>query len=160
MNVFELFATLGLDSSGYDEGLANAQSSGESFAASLSTGLATAARVGTVAIAATGAAVAGASVAFVNGVQDVAAYGDSIDKTSQRLGVSTTAFQEWDYVMNIAGTSMDNMQMGMKTLTNQLDAAKGGSADAIANFEALGLHSHCMYYWRIPFVHYGRLQFV
>lgn len=139
MNVFELFATLGLDTSGYEEGLSGAQSAGESFAASMSNGLATAARVGAVAVAATGAAVAGASVAFVNGVQDVAAYGDSIDKTSQRLGISTTAFQEWDYVLNIAGTSMDNMQMGMKTLTNQLDAARNGSESAIANFEALGI---------------------
>ena len=139
MNVFELFATLGLDTSGYDEGLQGAQSAGESFASSLSNGLGTACRVGAIAVTATATAVAGASVAFVNGMQDVASYGDSIDKTSQRLGVSTTAFQEWDYVLNIAGTSMDNMQMGMKTLTNQLDEARNGSESAIANFEALGI---------------------
>ena len=139
MNVFELFATLGLDTSGYDEGLQGAQSAGESFASSLTNGFSTACRVGAIAVGATATAVAGASVAFVNGVQDVASYGDSIDKTSQRLGISTTAFQEWDYVLNIAGTSMDNMQMGMKTLTNQLDEARNGSESAIANFEALGL---------------------
>lgn len=139
MNVFELFATLGLDTSGYDEGLQGAQSAGESFASSLSNGLGTACRVGAIAVTATATAVAGASVAFVNGMQDVASYGDSIDKTSQRLGMSTTAFQEWDYVLNIAGTSMDNMQMGMKTLTNQLDEARNGSESAIANFEALGI---------------------
>lgn len=45
MNVFELFATLGLDTSGYDEGLQGAQSAGESFASSLTNGFSTACRV-------------------------------------------------------------------------------------------------------------------
>lgn len=132
MNVFELFATLGLDTSGYDEGLSGAQSAGESFAASMSNGLATAARVGAVAVAATGAAVAGASVAFVNGVSDVASYADNIDKMSQKMNMSAEAYQEWDFIMQHAGTSIDSMQASIKTLSN---AVESGS-DA---FEQLGM---------------------
>lgn len=139
MNLFDLFATLSLDSSGYTEGLADAETQGQSFGNSITTGLATAARVGAVAVAATTTAVIGASTAFVNGVTDVAMYGDEIDKTSQRLGLSTTAFQEWDYVLNIAGTSMQSMQIGMKTLTNQIDEAKNGSEDAQEKFAQLGI---------------------
>ena len=93
-----------------------------------------------------GAAIAGATAAavatgkaFVGAAQDVAAYGDTVDKQSQRLGMSTQAYQELDYVMNIAGTSMDSMSAGMKTLTNQLDAAMNGSESAQAMFAALGL---------------------
>lgn len=132
MNVFELFATLGLDTSGYDEGLSGAQSAGESFAASMSNGLATAARVGAVAVAATGAAVAGASVAFVNGVSDVASYADNIDKMSQKMNMSAEAYQEWDFIMQHAGTSIESMQASIKTLSN---AVESGS-DA---FEQLGM---------------------
>ena len=96
--------------------------------------------------AAIGAAIAGATAAavgtgkaFVEAAKDVAAYGDTVDKQSQRLGMSAKSYQELDYVMQIAGTSMDSMSAGIKTLTNQLDAAKGGSESAQAMFQALGL---------------------
>lgn len=93
-----------------------------------------------------GAAIAGATAAavatgkaFVGAAQDVAAYGDTVDKQSQRLGLSAKSYQELDYVLNLAGTSMDSMSAGIKTLTNQLDAAKNGSEAAQAMFGALGL---------------------
>lgn len=132
MNVFELFATLGLDTSGYDEGLEGAQSAGESFASSLSNGLGTACRVGAIAVTATATAVAGASVAFVSGVSDVASYADNIDKMSQKMNMSAEAYQEWDFIMQHAGTSIDSMQASIKTLSN---AVESGS-DA---FEQLGM---------------------
>lgn len=139
MNVFELFAKLGLDTTEYNEGLEGAEKAGSSFGANLKKGIGVAAGVTAAGITAvTGATVAGTK-AFVDGATEVAAYGDNIDKTSQRLGIGVEKFQEWDYVMNIAGTSMNNMQMGMKTLTNQLDAARSGSEDAQAKFAALGL---------------------
>lgn len=135
MNVFELFAKLGLDTSEYEKGLEGAESKGAKFGA----GLKAAAGVTAGVITATAAATVASAKAFVSGAAEVATYGDNIDKTSQRLGISAEKYQEWDYAMQIAGTSMDNMQMGMKTLTNQLDSAKNGSADAIAKFEALGI---------------------
>lgn len=139
MNVFELFAKLGLDTSEYEKGLEGAEKSASSFGANLKKGIGVAAGVTTAAITATTAATVAGTKAFIDGTAEVAAYGDSIDKTSQRLGLSSKSFQEWDYVLNIAGTSMQNMQMGMKTMTNQIDNAKNGSADAIAKFEALGI---------------------
>ena len=101
--------------------------------------LATAAKVGAAALAAVTAAAVGVTKALADSVAGVAAYGDNVDKMSQKLGVSSDAYQKWDYVMNIAGTSMDNMAMGMKTLTNKLDDAKNGSADAQEMFAKLGL---------------------
>lgn len=101
--------------------------------------LATAAKVGAAALAAVTAAAVGVTKALADSVKEVAAYGDNVDKMSQKLGVSSGAYQKWDYVMNIAGTSMDNMAMGMKTLTNKLDDAKNGSADAQEMFAKLGL---------------------
>ena len=65
--------------------------------------LSTAAKAGAVALAAVTAAAAGATRALVEDVKEVAAYGDNVDKMSQKLGVSSEAYQKWDYVMNIAG---------------------------------------------------------
>ena len=58
---------------------------------------------------------------------------------SQRLGLSYEGFQRWDYILGQSGVDIDSMQTGLKTLTNQLDDARNGSADAQARFEALGL---------------------
>ena len=139
MNVFDLFAKIGLDTSEYEKGLEGAEKSASNFGDKLKKGIGVAAGVTTAAITATTAATVAGAKAFVSGVSDVAMYGDNIEKTSQKLGIGVEKFQEWDYVMNIAGTSMNNMTMGMKTMTNQLDNAKNGSKDAIAKFQALGL---------------------
>lgn len=139
MNVFELFATLSLDTSGYDEGLNGAEEKGSSFGQKLGAVVGTGAKVAGAALAATGAAAVGVGKAFADGLQSTAAMGDAIDKNSQRLGISAEKYQQLDYVLNIAGTSMSEMTMGMKTLTNQLEAAQGGSEEAQAKFAALGI---------------------
>ena len=90
-----------------------------------------------------GAAVAGFSTvsaaAMTKAIKSTANYGDNIDKMSQKLGLSTDAYQKWDYVLNLSGTSIENVSIGIKTLTNKLDDAKNGSKTAIASFERLGL---------------------
>lgn len=94
-------------------------------------------------IAAGGAALAGATAALTGalakGVSETAAYGDNIDKMSQKLGLSSKSFQQWDYVLGQSGADINSMGTGLKTLTNKLDDAKNGSEDAQAMFEALGL---------------------
>lgn len=115
------------------------ESAGASAGSGFSKGVGTALKVGGVAAAAFGAAVVGATGAVVKGAKDVASYGDNVDKMSQKLGLSTDAYQKWDYVLNLAGTDMASMTTGLKTLTNKLDDAKNGNADAIAMFEQLGI---------------------
>lgn len=90
--------------------------------------------------AATAAAVA-TGAAFINAAKETAAYGDQVDKMSQKMGnFSKSAYQEWDYILKIAGTDgMSTMTAGMKTFTNQVAEASSGSASALANFEALGI---------------------
>ena len=118
MNVFELFAKLGLDTSEYNESLENAESSASSFGSKLKSGIGTAAGITAGAIAATTAATVAGTKAFVDGVSNVAEYGDRIDKMSQKMNMSATAFQEWDFVMQHAGTSIESMQASIKTLSN------------------------------------------
>ena len=98
----------------------------------------TAKKVG-AAFAAITAAMAAVGKALADLITDTAEYGDEVDKMSQKLGLSTDSYQEWDYVMKLAGTEMSNMSTGLKTLTNKLDDAKNGNAAAIEMFQQLGL---------------------
>lgn len=132
MNVFELFASLSLDTSGYDDALDASEQKGQSFASKLGSGLKTAGKVGAAGIALAGAATYAAGKSFVNGVTEVGQYADAIDKQSQKLHMSAESYQEWDFVMQHYGTSIESMGAAMKTLTNQAET----NAEA---FEALGL---------------------
>ncbi|MBQ2544749.1 MAG: hypothetical protein II557_00530, partial [Clostridia bacterium] len=132
MNVFDLFAKITLDSSEYDSGLDSAEAKSEGFGSKLKSGLATATKVGAAAIGAVGAAATAAGVAITKQTGELAAYGDNIDKMSQKMGMSATAYQEWDAILQHSGTSIETMKTGMKTLTT---AAETGN-DA---FQKLGM---------------------
>lgn len=118
MNVFELFAKLGLDTSEYEKGLEDSESKGAKFGA----GLKTAAGVAATGVATVTAATVAGAKAFVEGAADVASFGDRIDKMSQKMNMSAEAFQEWDFVMQHAGTSIDSMQASIKTLSNAAES--------------------------------------
>lgn len=80
-------------------------------------------------------AAAGIGMAIKKGfdaIGDLASYGDTIDKQSQKIGISAKAYQEWDAVLKHSGTSINAMQSSMKKLT----AAAADGSDA---FQALGI---------------------
>lgn len=81
----------------------------------------------------------GASGAITAGINKVAQYGDRIDKLSQKIGMSSKAFQEWDYIMSINGGEVETLQMGFKTLVTQIEGVQKGSKDSINAFRALGV---------------------
>lgn len=128
LNVFELFAKIGLDTSEYDKDIDKSREKASGLASSLKKGFGIAAKSVGALTTATGALGAG----FVKASGDVAAYGDNIDKMSQKMGMSAEAYQEWDAVMQHSGTSMETLKASMKTLAN---AAQTGS-DA---FDKLGI---------------------
>ncbi len=132
MNVFELFAKLGLDTSDYENSLDGAEKSASSFGSKLKSGIGVAAGVTTAAITATTAATVAGTKAFVESVASTAEMADRIDKLSAKMNMSSTSFQEWDFILQHAGTSIESMQASIKTLSN---AAETGS-DA---FEKLGI---------------------
>ena len=81
-----------------------------------------------VAAAGIGAAISTA----IGKVGDLAAMGDTIDKQSQKIGISAKAYQEWDAVLQHSGSSISSMQGAMKKLTSE--AASGSDA-----FQKLGI---------------------
>lgn len=76
--------------------------------------------------------ITGMAMSAFSSLSDVAAYGDDIDKMSQKMGLSAEAYQEWQAVMQHSGTSMEAMQSSMKTLANAAET----NSDA---FKALGI---------------------
>ena len=121
MNLFELFAKISVDTSGYEKGLDDASKTTSSFGQKLKNGLGAAAKVGAAAVTAVATATTAMSTAMLKGVADTAAYGDNIDKMSQKMGLSAEAYQEWDAIMQHSGTSIESLQAGMKTLANAVE---------------------------------------
>ena len=101
---------------------------GDTFASALKT---TGAVIGAALTAATGAAVA-TGKAFIDAANDVSAMGDAIGDNAAKMMLDTQSYQEWDFVLQRAGSSIDSMKTAMKTLAN-------AAVDGSEAFDALGL---------------------
>ena len=132
MRLFELFATLGLDSGEFDKGIDDATKKGEDSTGKMrkSFGLLKTAIVAAVSIA----TVKKIGDAFVA----MGEKADAIDESSQKLGLSKKAYQEWAYVLSQNGGNIESFGVGMKTLQNAM--AQGTKATEAA-FTKLGLSS-------------------
>ena len=128
MDVFDLAAKITLNDKEFSEGLDGAKAAASKFAGAIGT---TFKAVG-ASMAAITAGVAAITGAIIKGTGEVAAYGDNIDKMSQKLGISAEAYQEWDAVLQHSGTSIDGMQRGMMSLASA--AEKGSDA-----FQRIGI---------------------
>lgn len=108
---------------------------GSKFAAALKAG---AVAIGAALTAATAAAVA-TGKAFLNAADDVAELGNTIDKESQKMNMSASAYQEWDFILEHAGASIEGMKTSMRRLTtaaeegNEAFTALGISQEDLAN---------------------------
>lgn len=94
-----------------------------------------AAGIGTAVVGA-GTVVAGGLTAIAKGT---ASAGDRVDKLSQKIGLSREGFQEWDFITSQSGMNIEQLQMGFKTLVNQVDGVTQGNKKSIENFEKLGI---------------------
>lgn len=121
-SLFDVFVAIGADTSGLEEGIEKSKGLLGGLGGAVSGGM----KVAGASIAAVGAAVAGVSTAMVQGTGEVAAYGDNIDKMSQKMGISAQAYQEWDAIMQHSGTTIEALKPSMKTLASA--AEKGSDA--------------------------------
>lgn len=135
MNLFNLFAKLTLDTSGYDKGLKSAEKSGASFASKLGTAFKAGAKVVTGFI--TTVIAAGTAVAALAG--KTISLGDSIDKNAQKLGLSTKAYQQWSIAAQLAGTDASTLQTGIRQLTKFTEDLSKGTGDSLLTLQKLGI---------------------
>lgn len=132
MDIFDLAAKITLDTSEYEKGLDDAERSGSAFGDKIKGALANGAKITAAAVGALGVSTIALGKAFVSSTGDVAAYGDEIDKASQKIGFSAESYQEWDAVLQHSGTSIEAAKASIRTLSK---AAESGSEA----FDKLGI---------------------
>lgn len=130
--IFRLFGTILIDSSQAEASLGKTEEGAEKVQTTLGKVVS-----GAVSFATSTKAMVTAAAAAVFKIADsVASVGDTIDKQSQKLGISAEAYQEWDAILSHCGASMDSLKAGMKTLSS---AIVTGSDDQVTAFKAVGL---------------------
>ena len=127
MDVFDLFATLTLDDSQYQDKLKNASESGKSFGEFLKNGLATAAKVGAVALGAAATAVGFMTKAAVSGFAEQEQLIGGVQKLYGNMGMSVEEYAksvgksvddakgEWQKLENAQNTVLSNAKNAYKT---------------------------------------------
>jgi hypothetical protein len=65
--------------------------------------------------------------------------GDSLDDLAEKTGVSASRLSELRFASEVAGTSFEDLQGGLRKLGNQIAAAGQGQKEAIALFKDLGV---------------------
>ncbi len=130
--IFRLFGSILIDSSEAEKSLGKTDKAAQSTQDKLGKLVSGAAKFA----AGAAAGIAAAGTALFGFADNVASVGDTIDKQSQKLGISAKAYQEWDAVLGHCGASIDSLKGGMKTLTK---AVADGSEDQVAAFQAVGL---------------------
>ena len=130
--IFRLFGSIFIDSSEAEKSLGKTDSAAKKLQDSLGKAVTGAAKMAT-GVAASISAAGAAVFAFAD---NVASVGDTIDKQSQKLGLSAKGYQEWEAVLGHCGASIDSFKDGMETLT---DAITTGSKDQVAAFAKVGL---------------------
>lgn len=74
-----------------------------------------------------------------NFVKDIVKTGDEIATTADRLGLSTSALQEWRYMATAADVTNEELSNAFKFLTKNMYDASQGSGEAVKSFKALGI---------------------
>jgi hypothetical protein len=97
-------------------------------------------QIKTAAIAAVGALVSIAAVrALKDTVNDVAELGDSIAKTSRKLGVGAEALQELRFAAKRSGVEVNTFDMGLQRFTRRAAEAAAGTGEARQALAQLGV---------------------
>ena len=142
MDLMSLLIRIGADTAQAERGISNVQSGMENtqkkangFGTKLKKGFAVAGK----AALGLSAGVTAVATAAVKLATNAAATTDKIDKMSQKIGISRTAYQELDFVMSQSGASVDSLQVGMKTLRTAMVSATEGGTKQTEMFEALGV---------------------
>lgn len=130
--IFRLFGSIFIDTTEADKSLSKTDSKAKKLQDTLGKAVTGAAKMAT-GVAASISAAGAAVFAFAD---NVASVGDTIDKQSQKLGLSAKGYQEWEAVLGHCGASIDSFKGGMKTLTKAITT---GSKDQVAAFKAVGL---------------------
>ena len=83
-----------------------------------------------------GGAIVGGMVALT---KSVIHQGDELATTADRIGIATTALQEWQYAADLSDVSTEEMNAGLRILQRNLFEAANGGKEALEAFTKLGV---------------------
>lgn len=136
MELFRLFGSIMIDDKDAIKALnkvdKKGKTTGQKFADVAKKGAMIGAAVGTAAIAAGGA--------LYGMAQNAAGVADNVHKASQRMGVTTDAYQEMDFWASQNGLSQDNMEKAVGRLNQRLGEAADGNEKYSGALEKLGVN--------------------
>ena len=120
---FELNAKLSADGTHFFNTMQRAKATGESFAATLKNH------------------VAGAfsTAAILTAAKAMIKYGGDVADTAKKLGISTTALQEFEYAAKQNGATLDDVAAGFRGLAKARDDALAGDKGKMNTFAAFGV---------------------
>jgi len=127
MAFMSILARLGLDSSGFQAGVKQAESSAKGLGKSIGSDL-----KGQLASAFSVAAVVAAGKAVMD-------YADKIGNMSDRLGISTDELQRFDYAARQSGSSLETFQGVFEKLSVAREEALEGNEKIVESFKRLGV---------------------
>ena len=142
MDLFKLVGTIAVNNSEANSAIEETTSSAESMSSKIGSKFQSVGSKVTnlgKSLAPVSAGVVAFGGAMVATAKKTADHSDTIDKMSQKLGISRKAYQEWDYVLSQNGASIDSLKVGMKTMNNQLDAVRQKGDTAGTAFDRLGI---------------------
>lgn len=135
MNLFNLVATLILNSQAYEQGLDKASKHASSFSSKTAVvfkGLGKAVTAVSGLISGLAAGISKLALSTIN-------YGDDIDKTSQKLLLSAEAYQKWAIAAEMAGTDAATLQTGIRQLTKFTQDLADGTGESLLALQELGI---------------------
>lgn len=123
-----LKAFLGLDGSGFENGLNSASRKADKFAASLNKG----------SIANQLKGFLGAA-AIQQGAQKIMDFAGKVNDLSEQLGLSSDEFQQWTHAAEQTGSSAEKVTGFFEKIAESREKALGGDKGAMASFAKLGI---------------------
>jgi len=135
LEIFKLFGSIFVDTAEAEKSISKTEEKAESFTSKLGKGIKTAAKWGTAIVGGASAAVGGL-LAVTN---KTAEYADEIDKLSERTGINREELQRWKYAAEQSGGDIGKLEVGVKKLSDVMDAALKGNKASAEAFQKLGI---------------------
>lgn len=132
MGLYDLFVTLGLDSSGYERDMAGAEAKTNSFASKLGGGLKTAAKVGAAGLVAAGSAVAALGVQAGKAYADFEQLSGGIETLYKSSGAIDTVMKNASNAFKTAGLSANQYMETVTGFSAALISSVGGDTEKAA----------------------------
>lgn len=142
MNLFNLVATIALDSSDYEKGLDKADKSASDFSKKSEKNFDKVQKAVKTTIKVIGA-IAGAITTAAGAITALSTstinFTGAVDDAAKQLQITTDQYQEWDWIMKQIGADSSSLDMAFRQIATVMSNVSEGNKDAIKSLQDLGI---------------------